>query len=166
MSTPSLPMGGWAVAQDGTVLRTLLGSCVGLTLFDATHKVAGLAHIVLPRSQGETETPGKFVDTAVPLLLREMGRLVQAPVTPTACIAGGANMFATNVVNTIGRQNIEASERVLGEMGIPIVGRHCGGEKGRRMNVNTTSGRISIEIVGEPPVELQHNTLRVSAPHG
>ena len=163
---PSIRMGEWAVAQDDGELRMLLGSCIGLALYDATHKVAGLAHVVLPRSQGETEVPGKFVDTAVPVLLNEMTRLVGRAVVPTARIVGGANMFATDVVRTIGQQNIEASEHVLGQMEIPIVGRHCGGEKGRRMTVNTTSGLITIEIVGEDVIELHHEPTRARAPHG
>ena len=165
-STPSIRMGDWAVAKDNGVLRTFLGSCIGLALYDGRHRVAGLAHVVLPRSQGETDLPGKFVDTAVPMLLREMKRLVGGTILPTARIVGGANMFATNVVRTIGQQNIEASELVLGEMEIPIVGRHCGGEKGRRMTVNTTSGLITIEIVGEDPIEIHHQASRVRTPHG
>lgn len=165
-STPSIRMGDWAVAKDNGVLRTFLGSCIGLALYDGRHRVAGLAHVVLPRSQGETDLPGKFVDTAVPMLLREMKRLVGGTILPTARIVGGANMFATNAVRTIGQQNIEASELVLGEMEIPIVGRHCGGEKGRRMTVNTTSGLITIEIVGEDPIEIHHQASRVRTPHG
>ncbi len=165
-STPSIRMGDWAVAKDNGVLRTYLGSCIGLALYDSTHRVAGLAHVVLPRSQGETDLPGKFVDTAVPVLLREMKRLVGGTILPTARIVGGANMFATNAVRTIGQQNIEASELVLGEMEIPIVGRHCGGEKGRRMTVNTTSGLITIEIVGEDPIEIHHQPSCVRMPHG
>jgi len=164
--TPLIPMGGWAVAKDNGVLRTILGSCIGLALYDGPHRVAGLAHVVLPHSQGQNDVPGKFVDTAVPVLLREMERLVGGTIVPTARIVGGANMFATSVVRTIGHQNIEASELVLDEMGIPIVGRHCGGEKGRRMTVNTMSGLITIEIAGEDPIEIHHKPLRVRTPHG
>ena len=162
----SIRMGEWAVAKDNGVLRTLLGSCIGLALYDGNHKVAGLAHVVLPRSSGETDVPGKFVDTAVPLLLQEMKRLVGRTITPTARIVGGANMFATDVVRTIGHQNIEASEQMLDQMGIPIIGRHCGGEKGRRMTVNTANGLITIEIVGEDAIELRHEPACARVPHG
>ena len=165
-STPSIRIGEWAVAKDDGVLRTLLGSCIGLALYDRAHKVAGLAHVVLPRSQGATDTPGKFVDTAVPVLLREMKRLAGRGIVPTARIVGGANMFATDLVRTIGQQNIEASEKVLGRMGIPIVGRHCGGEQGRRMSVNTQSGLITIEIVGQEVIELHDRPTRARVPHG
>jgi chemotaxis protein CheD len=153
-------MGEWAVAKNDGALRTLLGSCIGLALYDQTYKVAGLAHVVLPWSPGGEVVPGKFVDTAAQALVSEMTRLVGRPIAPTARIAGGANMFRTEVVRTIGLQNIEASERVLAGMGIPIVGRHCGGEQGRRMTLDTSSGLITIEIVGKEPIELRDTPRR------
>jgi chemotaxis protein CheD len=147
-------MGEIAVAQGDGVLRTLLGSCIGLALYDRRGKVGGLAHVVLPKSRGKDELPGKFVDTAIPALVREMQALSGQPLKPQARIAGGANMFATTVTNTVGRQNIEACEQVLAEFGIPLVGRHCGGEKGRRMMLDTSNGVITIEIVGADPIEI------------
>ena len=79
---PAIPMGALAVAQDNGVLRTLLGSCVGLVLYERRLKIGGLAHIVLPKAPaGRCDTPGKFVDTAVPALIRKMEGL-----------AGGASL--------------------------------------------------------------------------
>ena len=106
----SIRMGEWDVAKQDRLLRTLLGSCIGVALYDQTHKVAGLAHVVLPWSNGANAMPGKFVDTAVPTLVREMTRLVGRTIRPTARIGGGANMFVTEVVRTIGQQNVEACE--------------------------------------------------------
>ena len=71
-----------------------------------------------------------------------------------AKLAGGASMFSTKTPSQIGLQNIETCERILRDWGIPIVGRHCGGKKGRRMLFDTSSGKVVIEIVGEVPVEL------------
>jgi len=155
-----------AVAKDDGVLRTLLGSCIGVALYDRVHRVAGLAHVVLPTSQGIPELPGKFMDTAIPALLDKMAQLVGRAVEPTARIAGGANMFVTNMVYSIGKQNIEASDRILRDMGIPIIGRHCGGERGRRMLLDVRSGVITIEVVGGDPVALHDRPRPVGVSHG
>ncbi len=163
---PSIRMGEMAVAINDGVLRTLLGSCIGLVLYDRKCKVGGLAHVVLPEARGETDKPGKFVDTAIPTLMRDMKKLAGAAIEPTARLVGGADMFATNVVETIGKQNIEASERVLEAFRIPIVGRHCGGDQGRRMSLDTTTGLIIIEIVGSGPIELPDGKQHRRAPHG
>ncbi len=163
---PSIRMGEMAVAINDGVLRTLLGSCIGLVLYDRKCKVGGLAHVVLPESRGKTDRPGKFVDTAIPALMRDMQRLAGGAIEPTARIAGGANMFAMEVVETIGRENSEASELSLEALRIPIVGRHCGGNQGRRMSLDTATGLIIIEVVGSDPIELPDGKPHRRAPHG
>ncbi len=150
----SIRMGEMDVAKNLGVLRTLLGSCVGLALYDRRFKIAGLAHIVLPASRGSTDLPGKYVDTAIPLLVSEMEELAGSVLKPTAKIAGGANMFSTSAERTIGLQNIEASELLLARLQIPIVARHCGGEQGRRMLLDARTGRVVVEMVGFDPIEL------------
>jgi chemotaxis protein CheD len=151
---PSIRMGEMSVARNGVKLRTLLGSCIGLALYDQRGKVGGLAHIVLPRANGPTDRPGKFVDTAVPALIAEVRKISRGEPMLTAKIAGGASMFSTTQSGNIGLQNLESCERLLGELGIPIVGRHCGGSQGRRMSLNTDDGVVVIEVVGEDPIEL------------
>ena len=151
---PTIRMGEMAVANGEGALRTLLGSCVGLALYDRRRRVAGLAHIVLPDSRGNDQKPGKFVDTAIPGLVKDMEELAGTKLKLSARLAGGANMFATNVVRTIGEQNIEACEGLLRAMRIPIVGRHCGGEKGRNVLLDAATGVMTISVVGSEPVEI------------
>ena len=153
-AAPSIRMGELAVAQGDGVLRTLLGSCIGLILYDRRKKVGGIAHIVLPESRGRGEPPGKFVDTAIPALVAEMEALGGRPLRLEARIAGGANMFKTNVTDTVGRKNIDACERLLSEWKIPIIAQHCGGEQGRRLTLDTSTGVARVEIVGSEPIEL------------
>ena len=45
-------MGELAVCQNGDCLRTLLGSCLGVALYDRRLKLGGLAHVVLPYEIG------------------------------------------------------------------------------------------------------------------
>ena len=152
----SLPMGEIAVARTSGVLRTLLGSCLGLALYDRRFKVGGLGHIVLPNSLGRAERPGKFADTAVPSMIQQMQELAgEERLKLCAKIAGGANMFMSgDTGNTIGVQNVQAVECLLAELRIPIIGRHCGGEQGRRMMLDTATGIVTIDIVGVQTTSL------------
>ncbi len=150
----SIRMGEMLVAAAGEELRTLLGSCVGLALYDRRQQVGGLAHIVLPAARGKTDRPGKFVDTAIPSLIDSMQELASKELKLIAKLAGGASMFSTTVAAKIGLQNVESSEQLLEQLGIPIIAKHCGGEQGRRMTFDTTSGKVVIEIVGRDPIEL------------
>ena len=86
----SLPMGEIGVARTSGLLRTLLGSCLGLALYDRRLKVAGLGHIVLPSALGRNEHPGKYADTAVPEMIRQMQELAgEERLKLCAKIAGG-----------------------------------------------------------------------------
>jgi chemotaxis protein CheD len=147
-------MGEMQVASNGEELRTLLGSCIGLALYDRRRKIGGLSHIVLPRSNGATDRPGKFADQAIPTLIRKMHEFAGSSLVLTAKLAGGASMFSAPAGANIGQQNVESCEHVLSELRIPIIARHCGGEKGRRMALNTANGRVRIEIVGQDAIEL------------
>lgn len=143
-------MGEIAVARESGTLQTLLGSCLGLAFYDRRLKLGGLAHIVLPDSQGGGVHPGKFVDTAVPALISGLQDLApRERLSLQAKIAGGANMFAfADPLGAIGAQNIQAVERVLGERRIAIVARHCGGGQGRRMTLDIATGTVTIQVVG------------------
>jgi len=143
-------MGEIGVCREQGSLRTLLGSCLGVALFDRRLRIAGLAHIVLPKSIGASELPGKYADTAVPELIRRMQELASGETLRlSAKLAGGARMFnSTSQAATIGEMNAEAVERILGELRITIVGRHLGGEQGRRMTLDVSSGAVTIEIAG------------------
>ena len=154
-TTPSISMGQLAVGQATGGLRTLLGSCIGLCLYDRKLKLGGLAHIVLPKGDPNPNLPGKFADSAVPLLLQRLQALAgREPLKLVAKIAGGANMFGTNGVATVGEQNIAAIESILHERRIIIVGRHLGGEQGRRMALDLATGQVAIEVVGAETVTL------------
>ena len=46
----ALCIGGVHVSGDGVVLKTLLGSCVSVCLFDPVTRVGGMNHFALPRA--------------------------------------------------------------------------------------------------------------------
>lgn len=150
-SVVSVPIGGLATGRQRGILRTFLGSCVGLALYDRRRHLAGLAHIVLPDSAGSGTPPGKYADTAVPALVAELTALAGGEQPRlTARLIGGAKMFAFQSGPAVGDQNVEALEKLLEAAGIPVVARDCGGRKGRRMTLDISSGQITIESVGNP----------------
>lgn len=148
-------IGELVVVQKAGVLRTLLGSCIGLVLHDPGNLVGGLAHIVLPCSSETAEQSlGKYADTALPELIRLIELAGGRQRQLIAKLAGGANMFAMTRLNPIGEQNLDIVEKLLNEAGIPILGKHCGGKQGRRLAYDVATGIVAVESVGSPAVEL------------
>lgn len=147
----SIAMGAIGCGRETGTLRTFLGSCVGLALFDARLRVAALAHIVLPDSRGEGTPPGKYADTAIPEAIALLRKLAGGgSLRLSAKIAGGAKMFAFQTGLTIGDQNVLAVEERLLALEIPVLGRSCGGDKGRRMTVDIANGAVTVERMGLP----------------
>ncbi|MDR2903415.1 MAG: chemotaxis protein CheD [Clostridiales bacterium] len=141
-------------ASNPGVLTTLgLGSCVGIALYDAHAKVAGLAHCMLPDST-QIQNNGniaKFVDTAVIRLINDMTRLGARKEFLKAKIAGGAQMFAFNTTNEsmrIGDRNVAAATKLLSELRIPIIGKDTGSDYGRTVELYAEDGRFLIKTIG------------------
>jgi chemotaxis protein CheD len=158
----SVAIGQWAVATAPAKIWTLLGSCVGLVLYDRVAKLGGLAHIVLPSAHGAIDHPGKYADTAIPALLADFDRRLGGKVRSRliAKVVGGANMFQTDPGLTetatlnIGRRNHKAIEQILTDLTIPIMARDVGGSTGRRLTLDTASGIVTIKIPGGTDYEL------------
>lgn len=109
-----------------------LGSCVGLVIHDRQTGNGALVHIMLPSSQGKTDRPGKYADTAIDILVKELVRNGSSPANLIAKIAGGSAMFKTFSGNlNIGERNVEVIRQLLKDKNIPIKGEDVGGCVGR-----------------------------------
>lgn len=115
-----------------------------------------MAHVVLPDSRGATDQPGKYADTAIVGLLEEMERVVGRRIRPrvTAKLFGGASMFQSSGNLEIGRLNGEASVKVLGDLGIPVLASDLGGEAGRHLTFDTATGIVAVRIPGGADYQL------------
>ncbi|MDN5346772.1 MAG: chemotaxis protein CheD [Clostridia bacterium] len=147
----------WKTALSPARLITLgLGSCVGIALYDGVNKIGGLAHIMLPESSQfrEVDNRAKFADLAIPDLLKSMLRLGARRAYITAKLAGGAQMFSSAdkrlTILNIGERNTQAAQRVLASLGIPILAAETGGNYGRTMILDTSSGEVLIRTIGRP----------------
>ena len=141
------------VAKNPDVLTTLgLGSCVGITLYDKTQKIGGMAHVMLPTYKGfEGQTIAKFADSAIIELLNQVTRLGASRNALVAKIAGGAHMFGrsqNNDIMKIGERNIKASLAILSQLRIPVQANDTGGAHGRTIELYTDSGSLKIRTVG------------------
>ena len=151
-------MGELAVSSaPGHVLVSLgLGSCIGLALIDRRMGVAGLAHIVLPQSQGhDQQNPRKFADLAVHEMLTELEDLGARKVRLEAALVGGASMFAVSSASLeVGQRNEAAVRDLLKKMRIPVVAAATGGSKGRTIRVDVASSAVLVREAGGKDSEL------------
>ena len=140
-------------APDAVLMALGLGSCVGICAYDALAGVAGLAHVVLPSSAAAagSTSPGKFADTAVPLLLEIMRRqgacldqIVIALVAGRSCSPGMASGGAWTSARAMRRQYKQRSSGWA--CASPLT--DCGGTTGRTIHL-TGSGQVRVKTIGQ-----------------
>jgi chemotaxis protein CheD len=143
----------WAVALAPAMIVTIgLGSCVAIVLHDATARVGGMAHVLLPApaQAHDGDRPGKCPSTAVPRLLEEMRALgARGPIT--ARLVGGASLFgpllAGKGLGSMGERNVAASRHALAAARVRVVGELVGGDVGRSVYFDVASGRVDVRSV-------------------
>ncbi len=141
------------VGKETDVLATYaLGSCVGICLYDADKKIAGLAHIMLPLSKdaagSSSNTPEnrrRYADTGITELIQTMSLAGASTSRLTAKIAGGAQMFSTNsAVFNIGERNVAAVKKILSAYRIKIIAEETGLNYGRTVFFHADTGIMEI----------------------
>jgi chemotaxis protein CheD len=141
------------ISESPDILRTILGSCVGICLYDPSRKIGGLAHIMLPVLKTVTSSPKKYADTAIPILISMLEKNGASRNRLIAKIIGGATMFKlseNSMMSEIGRGNIAKVRQILEDVGIKIIAEDVGGDYGRTMDFQLETGDIRIKSIGKP----------------
>jgi chemotaxis protein CheD len=138
-----------------SIITYALGSCVGIALYDKTRRIAGLAHVLMPSSKDVRDgniNVMKYVDTAVPELVRRMERAGSLAQTLVAKLAGGAQMFSMSGASTqfnIGERNITQAKEALQRLRIPIVAHDVGANYGRTVEIFAETGIYRIKAIAK-----------------
>jgi len=144
----------FVVAKPPDILRTILGSCIGICLFDNKNQVGGLSHIMLPKMNQNSENINKkkYADSAIPMLLEKMLNKGADKAFITAKIVGGSTMFKIskdNPSSNIGQLNINGVRDVLGELNIRIIAEELGGDYGRTIDFYMDTGSVKIKYLNK-----------------
>lgn len=142
-----LQPGEYFVGSGKHVLRTLLGSCVSITLWHPALHVGAMSHFVLPsRGTPLATTPdGRYGDEAMRLMLCGLLRYGARPEECVAKLFGGGNMFPSNQEAgslPVGRKNGEAARALVRCHGIPIASEDLFGSGHRQIVFHIDSGEV------------------------
>lgn len=144
--------------QEGTLITYALGSCIGISLYDPSIKLAALLHIMLPESGNMNDgNLFKFADTGIQETLRKMSVFGGMKNRYICKIAGGARMFeisGTSGIGNIGERNIESVRRILSREHIRIARQDVGANYARTMLVDVSTGAVKIRTFGRTELVL------------
>ena len=135
----------------GNQLHAILGSCIGVAFICKNSNQYGLAHCLLPKAPKKDFTiNGKYVDQAIHSLLALMKIRRDDYSQVQAIIAGGGNMTKANSNTSdelVGEMNVEAATECLKTLGIKITHQETGGENGRKISIDCTTGSFNISTI-------------------
>lgn len=133
---------------EGVRVRTLLGSCVSVTLWHPGRRVGAMCHFVLAQRgrRGNAALDARYGDEALALMFEE---LVQRQVALADCeakIFGGGDMFpgqrAAAGGVSVGRRNGEAARSILEAQGVTVRSQHLYGFGHRQIIFDMDSGHV------------------------
>jgi chemotaxis protein CheD len=143
------------------VLRTVLGSCVGITFLVPRLGIAALCHPMLP--QCPRAQPGKispragrrYVDFAIHDMVRQLVSFGASRAETEVKLFGGGDVLA--VVHdsgrpSVGKLNSEAALQVLREEGFHISASRMGGRSGVHIQFTTATGEVLVRRLDRAPM--------------
>lgn len=154
--------GGLSVTGPGWSLQTLVGSCVAVLVWDSQRPLAGMCHYVLaararPRAgAGALETlDGRYGIEALRILDERMGLSPASDTPALAHVVGGAALITGSIMPTtaVGQANIELAMDWVRQKGLSLGQVLVGGDCGRRIEFNTSSGALSVTEVSAPALQ-------------
>lgn len=157
MKTPAeltevlLQPGQWWFGGGATRLRTVLGSCVAVTLWHPEWRVGGMCHYMLPvdpSAAARASLDGRYGDEALAHLVRESTRDGSTPAEFEAKLFGGGRMFRTSERRRddfelqVPSRNVRAGRELLQHHGFACSAEHVGGYGHREVILDLPSGHV------------------------
>ena len=140
--------GEFAVGGEPCTITTILGSCVGVCLYDATARVGGLNHFLLPTAPAHSQSP-RFGDVALLQLIGMLESLGAERHRLTARVIGGACVLDAyrGVEGHIGKQNVRSAMDVLLAQRIVVTTMQVGGDRARKLKFRPDTGDLVVSMI-------------------
>ncbi len=146
------------VGDAGCRIRTLLGSCVSITLWSPARRIGGMSHFLLSTrthdSEREGALDGRFAEEALSLMLRDLAREGVKARECEAKLFGGGNMFpkqSRSDTMNIGQRNGEFARQLMSARGIQIAAESLFGVGYRQVVFDVATGHVWSRLV--KPIE-------------
>ena len=149
MKSVTIYIGGVHASGEPQVIKTLLGSCISVCLFDPERGIGGMNHFMLPRGSSDDGDSSRFGVHAMDCLIGVMMKLGADRRRFVAKVFGGAHVLnMAESANGVPQQNIEFIKEFLEDEGFPILSQDVGGYHPRHVHFFTATGRAFIKRVG------------------
>jgi len=133
--------------EEETRVRTLLGSCVAVTMWHPQRRLGGMCHFLVPQRTSSCAEilDGRYGNEAILMLVRDAVAAGTDPAEYRFKVFGGGNMFpslAPPNARDVGNKNVAFALRMLAELGLEIDSCHVGDSGHRNVIFDIWSGDV------------------------
>ncbi len=139
-------------SERPSIVSTVLGSCISVTMFCPERHIGAICHAMLP----EESAPGeafRYVDSSILNMLKGFDRYGIPRSHIEVKLFGGANMLPPSQFKSrdgsVGKKNIEIAMRVVEREKLRLVASDLGNTHGRKIFFNTHTGEILLKRLGK-----------------
>jgi chemotaxis protein CheD len=176
-----LQPGEFYFGDRNTRIRTVLGSCVSITMWHPRLLIGGMCHFMLASRPGPQprQLDGRYADEAMALFLREIRAAGTQPGDYQVKLFGGGNMFpesmkrrsgdchppscdGTAIVNCrqVSCANSRMARHLVQQNGFKVTAEHLGETGHRQILFDIWSGHVWVKhnpIIPVPPCMKENN---------
>jgi chemotaxis protein CheD len=157
-----LQPGEWRIVRTPSILKTVLGSCVGITFHAPRLAASALCHPMMPTHtvrpliSSDPVAARRYVDWVIREIAHEFDGLGAARCEVGVKLFGGADVLASSRKSaSVGTMNVETALRVLQEEGFEVLASRLGGSRGIFIEFNTGNGEVLLrQLAGMNPNAL------------
>ncbi len=168
------------IAQTPSVISTILGSCVSVTMFNRRLSIGAICHAIMPKREiiergsrnchvnymkcNDKHTSFKYVDCSI---LYMLGKFTMSGISPGEIevkMFGGAELISSRSnknYKSIGRQNIEVAIQTLKDNNLNLHSCDAGGISGCKIYFNTYSGEVFLKYLNHKSVNQSSDDKRI-----
>ncbi|HXY54321.1 MAG TPA: chemotaxis protein CheD [Nitrospirota bacterium] len=160
-----LKVGEIQVTDRPSVIVTILGSCLSVTMFSRRLGVGGICHGLMPTCSymkqciEACKSGFKYVDCSILRMVKQFEGLGAKRSEIEVKCFGGAELFSRNNDKTreavsIGRENIQAARKILKQEGLTLLAMDIGGNGGRKILFYPHTGEVLLKRLGKTGLPL------------
>ena len=141
------------VSAEAKSVALILGSCVGVCIWDPVNAIGGATHYMLPSWDRKGTASPRYGNVAVSILLQKLleaganrGQL-RAKVFGGGCLFDSMRELNSNKEQHLGSRNVEIALEMLTKAQIPVISTIVGVDRGQRIVFRTDTGDAVVKIL-------------------
>ncbi len=138
----SIHPGELFVSKKSYKIRTILGSCVSVTIFDRKNNFGGMNHFMLPKTEASFGADYKYGDISTKKLIEKMLARGSAREDLVLKLFGGSRVVEALKETDIGKKNLQTAYDVISAYGLTVARKHIRTSRGMKLIFDNQTNKV------------------------